>query len=730
MKKIWRKFLNKIISEDIDVQHKLLNIILCAIFIGGSFSFLVSIFIDINIWGELSVFLMLTVVTICLYISAWSRKPKLAAIIAISSANLLVFPLMYFSSGGLFSGMPIWFILGLIFTWLVLSGPICFIMYLLSGSVMILCMVFEYFNPDMVVKLTRLGMLLDVIQSLMSVSFMFGLIFKYETHLYESQKGHMLKQDEKQKAILEDLNKANQAKSDFLANMSHEIRTPINAVLGMDEMILRQELPDDVREYAEKIQSAGHSLLSIINDILDFSKIESGKMEIIPVEYEVTSLISDCYNMVSMRALDKGLKLKVVNVKNLPKTLLGDEVRIRQIITNLLTNAVKYTEKGEVILRFDCIPVDGKRIYLVVSVEDTGVGISQENQAMLFKSFQRIEEKKNRNIEGTGLGLTITKQLVDMMGGRIKVQSQLGVGSTFSVEIPQTIIDNSPIGDFSNNYHGVNHSTTYKERFYAPKAKILAVDDVKMNLDVLIGLLSKTRISIDTALGGKEAIEKLQNVKYDLVFLDHMMPEISGIEVLRHVKASGGVNIDTPMVVLTANAIIGAEQQYMEEGFDGYITKPVKSSELEDIVMKFVPEDKIIIVDSKENSDAESATEKTATKKSMKDILESVGIDMVLGLTYCAEDEELYTEMLKEFLSDDKRQSLNEFLAEDNYKDYIIKIHGLKSSALTIGARELSEEAKKLEFAGKDGDYEFIKNNHDVAMDMYEKVLEALKMLE
>jgi len=746
MKKFLRKIFNLILSEDLDVQHKLLNIILCATMVGGVFSFILSLFFNSNMESNVLVFIILVIVAVCIYLSVWKRKTTIAAMIFVSVANLFVFPILYFFSGGMRSGMPIWFVLGFILTWLVLHGALCFIVYGLDVAAMIICLITEYLHPEFIRPMTDKGAVMDIIQTAISVSLIFGVIFKYEAKLYEEQKKHMLEQDEEQKAILEDLKKANQAKSDFLANMSHEIRTPINAVLGMDEMILRENLPEAVRGYAENIQSAGQSLLSIINDILDFSKIESGKMEIIPVEYDLTSLISDCYNMVFMRAMDKGLKIRIVNTKNLPKTLLGDEVRVRQIIINLLTNAVKYTEKGEIVLRFNEIPLDNERIYLVASVEDTGVGISPENQRKLFDSFQRIEEKKNRNIEGTGLGLTITKQLIDMMRGRIKVQSEEGKGSTFTVEIPQGIIDATPIGDFSKNYQDLGKSASYQEKFTAPEVNILAVDDVKMNLEVFKGLLSKTKVSIDTALSGKDALIKLDEIKYDMIFLDHMMPEMNGIDVLNALKSSEGINLNTPVIVLTANAIIGAEEEYLDAGFDGYLTKPVKGEDLEEAIMRFAPKEKIIKTtymqgnympgsdelgnvnpgnDARNNDIQDNKEEVT-----MRDILESVGIDMETGLVYCAEDEDFYKEMLGEYAESDKREELGKFLAEGNIKDYIVGVHALKSTSLTIGATELSEEAKKLEFAGKGDELDYIKDNHERVMAMYGKVIDALKTIE
>ena len=387
--------------------------------------------------------------------------------------------------------------------------------------------------------------------------------------------------------------------------MSHEIRTPINAVLGMDEMIIRECQDKRILEYANDIDSAGHQLLSLVNDILDFSKIESGKMELHPVEYELFSIMNDCYNMIFMRAKRKELQFIIENDPDIPAFLYGDEVRIRQIIMNLLTNAVKYTKDGQVKLRFDHEKTDDENINLIISVKDTGIGISEENQKYLFDSFKRIDEKTNRNIEGTGLGLTITKKFTDMMGGEITVDSVLYEGSTFTVTIPQKIADKGTIGRFDERFKrkGEGSGQTEKaekeaekrEKFTAPRARILVVDDVKMNLNVVRLLLKNTEIQIDLASSGDECLKYTLMKSYDLILMDHMMPIMDGIEALHRVREQAeGLNTSTPVVALTANALVGAQEMYLEEGFVSYISKPVKSADLEECILKLLPEDKIV----------------------------------------------------------------------------------------------------------------------------------------
>lgn len=384
---------------------------------------------------------------------------------------------------------------------------------------------------------------------------------------------------------------ASMAKSNFLANMSHEIRTPINSILGMDEMLLRETLDERQRVYAKNIQSAGNSLLSIINDILDFSKIESGNMDIISVEYELENLLRDCYNMIYMRASEKGLEVRFHGDARIPKVLYGDEVRVRQIITNILNNAVKYTEQGYVELQVNYRETGTEKIELQIAVKDSGIGISPENKKYLFSSFKRLDEERNRHIEGTGLGLAITKQLLDQMDGAVWVESEVGKGSTFFIVLPQSVVSREPIGDFFShiqNYTAVKEE--YKEVFRAPDAKLLVVDDVRMNLQVVKGLLRDTKVQITLAESGEEALELVEKDTYDLILMDHMMPKMDGIETLKKIREGNHLNQQIPVVVLTANAIAGEKEKYLEAGFVDYLSKPVRGEELEKMVMKYLPQ--------------------------------------------------------------------------------------------------------------------------------------------
>lgn len=424
---------------------------------------------------------------------------------------------------------------------------------------------------------------------------------------------------------------ANRVKSDFLANMSHEIRTPINAIMGMNEMILREEENPEVYEYAASVHAAANTLLTIVNDILDFSKIESGKMEIIPTEYELGSLINDSYNMIAERLEKKGLKSEVLCEETLPRILRGDEVRIRQIFTNLLTNAVKYTETGKVTINVKGT-IEGDCLQLVLQVKDTGIGIKPENLDKLFHKFERLDTSRNYNIEGTGLGLSITHQLVELMHGSIQVQSVYGEGSCFTVTLPQTIVDRTPIGRI-NDYHAVA-MTGYRESFQAPQGRILIVDDVEMNLMVIRNLLKKTQLQIDTAMSGQQCLNMIRQKAYDVIFMDHMMPGMDGVQTLEQMKAMpDSLNKDTPVIMLTANALTGMREEYLKLGFRDYLAKPIQGNRLEKLLIKYLPSEKV----SMQKEETAQPKNQQAAAKSADDLIQILVVDDDTMSLYLAE---------------------------------------------------------------------------------------------
>lgn len=390
---------------------------------------------------------------------------------------------------------------------------------------------------------------------------------------------------------------ANRSKSDFLANMSHEIRTPINAVLGMDEMILRDCEDSQILEYAEDIKRAGGMLLSLINDILDFSKIESGKMDIIPVDYDLGILLNETVEMVRPRANEKSLELVMEISPDTPTHLNGDEVRIRQIITNILTNAIKYTNKGKVTLTVSGKQLSEEKTELYVSVKDTGIGIRKEDIGHLFESFTRVEESRNRNIEGTGLGLSITMRLLNLMGSRLEVDSTYGEGSDFYFYLEQQRKDDKVVGEDIKIYcqNAKGKKGELSNDFYIPDARLLVVDDNKVNLKVFKGLLKKNGMKIDTAMSGKECLELMKENHYHIVFLDHLMPDMDGVETLNQAKMlKNSKSQDAVMIVLTANAVAGAREKFLQEGFDDYLSKPISLPLLKEMILKYLPNELIM----------------------------------------------------------------------------------------------------------------------------------------
>ncbi len=390
-------------------------------------------------------------------------------------------------------------------------------------------------------------------------------------------------------------NQANEAKSLFLSTMSHDIRTPMNAIIGMNEMILRDSKDEEILMYSENIRAAGNTLLGIINDILDFSKIEAGKMEIIDVDYNFVSLLNDLVNMVQRKADEKGLAFKLEVDSNIPRILHGDEIRIKQVITNILSNAVKYTKEGSVLFSISSSKCEDEpdHVILHVKVKDTGIGIKKEELDRLFVAFERIEEKKNRNIEGTGLGMAIAQNFLNLMGSKIQVESEYGKGSEFSFDLKQKVVKWEPMGEFDAAYKNfLSEREKYRVQFVAPKAKILVVDDTEVNLKVFVSLLSKTKMQIDTADSGDACVALFKRNLYDVIFLDHMMPDKDGIETLQEMKACTDTpNQKTPVICLTANAISGMREVYINAGFDDYLTKPIDTGRLESMLLMYLPPD-------------------------------------------------------------------------------------------------------------------------------------------
>lgn len=515
---------------------------------------------------------------------------------------------------------------------------------------------------------------------------------------------------------------ASEAKGRFLANMSHEIRTPINSVLGLDTMILRESTEPKIREYAVDIGNAGQALLSLINDILDFSKIESGKMEIVPLEYSFSSLLHDVLSMISMKAQTKGLEIKLELDEHLPDRLFGDDVRIRQVLVNIMSNAVKYTEKGSVTFSVSG-EINDDRVLLHFSVRDTGIGIKKEDIEKLFAPFERIEEKRNRNIEGTGLGMSITIQLLRLMDSELQVASEYGKGSEFSFDIWQEIRSYDEVGDLQSRVAEQAEKYAYEASFIAPDAKVLVVDDNPMNRKVFVSLLKETQIQIDEAEGGKEALVLIEKQPYDIIFLDHMMPDPDGMEVRRQMLSwEDYPNRNTPVIALTANAITGAREMYLEAGFDDYLSKPIYPDKLEKMIGRLLPEEKKRPDENREKHASETPAETASTEE--LPMVEGVDWDYAL---FKLKKTELVKSVVKDFsllaefdlqeLSmnyEQIRKAFDDTEKEQACSQYRVKVHAMKTSAAMFGASAVSALAKVLEYAARDMDRDTIDAVHPV----------------
>ncbi len=501
---------------------------------------------------------------------------------------------------------------------------------------------------------------------------------------------------------------ANKAKTNFLANMSHEIRTPITAVLGMNELILRETKDSTIKQYSKDIEGAAKSLLSIINDILDITKIEVGKLSVISVEYDFGVVLKDVINMISFKAKVKGLEFGVLVDENIPKKMMGDDIRLRQILVNLLNNAVKYTHKGSVTLEITRRQSEEDEAKLFFQIKDTGIGIKEEDLQKLCQPFERIEEKRNRNIEGTGLGMSITKQLLGLLNSELKVESVYGEGSEFAFELTQEIVDDNPIGRLEDMAGPV--SKEYQPVYEAPEAHILFVDDNEMNRKVFIGLLKETKIQIDEAGNGRQCLEKVKQNAYDIIFMDHMMPELDGVETFQIMKDMGEFPCkDTPVVILTANALVGAKERYLQQGFRAFLEKPIDYEKLESLIWDLLDEDL--------KHQVSSVVASTESQK--EPVASNTELPMVEGLDWKYarihfKDEQVMLDTVKFFAEGVlyEGKELEQLFAgigtDYGIKEFCTKVHSMKNSAATIGIIPLAGMAKVLEDAARNAQMEVL----------------------
>ena len=636
---------------------------------------------------------------------------------------------LFFLDGGVRGGVPIFFILAVVLTPCFLEIGDALVMLVLEILAYTLNVIFAAYYPESVN--TAFIQPSDLVFPILTVTAALGVLCLFYTYSYRYQQSKLA-------VAISDANSANEAKSAFLNNMSHEIRTPMNSILGMNEMILREEDRPEIREYARVIQRSGRALLGIINDVLDFSKLQDKKMEIMPVRYDLSSLVNDLVNMAAEQAKKKSLTFTVNVDKAIPRILDGDEYHIRQVMMNILNNAIKYTERGGVTVTIGFEAIDNFSILLKCAVTDTGIGIKADDLEYIFTPFEHVETSRKFSADGSGLGLPIVKQLLQLMDSDLKVESVFHKGSTFSFDVKQGVIKWEPIGDYERAFSmaSSHQERKFMQSFQAPNAKVLVVDDADVNLLVFANLLKKTKIKIDTASSGLEMLQMVRMNHYNIIFLDHRMPGMDGIEAFHNMKKmTDGLNFNTPVVALTANAVLGARQLYIDEGFSDYISKPVDTVRLEQILLEYLPDDLIIrgddmIEDEKplENYTLNAEPEYEAEEEEEASPYKSIpGIDYDAAVTNCG-TEDTFVQALEIFYStlDKKANEIETYERDKDIKNYTVKVHALKSAARLVGALELSADAKYLEECGDKNDVHEIETKTPALLSKYRGYKEVL----
>lgn len=550
---------------------------------------LLGLFLGKNMFNRI---MLVSYIFLTVGIRIWSLKRRHIGAGSIWIAVLLVLfvSLNFFTSGGMYGGAPVWFVFCFAYISMVLSGKWRNILLTMCLFSVLVCHWAGFYHPHTVLEFTMQFAFYDLVTSVILVGVLICTMVLFQNAVFREESRISRQQRE-------EIEKLNQSEKRFFASMSHEIRTPINTIIGLNEMILREDVSDEVAENAKNIQGASKMLLTLINDILDLSKIESGRMDVVNVSYETGVMFSDIINMIWVKAKEKGLEFHLNIDSSIPSMLCGDEVRIKQILINLLNNSVKYTSQGAVTLSVRCERLEINKVRVYYTISDTGMGIRKESIPHLFDAFRRVDEQKNRYIEGTGLGLSIVKQLVTLMGGEITVNSVYTKGSDFLVTLDQEIVDGKALGQFTLESHGkAGERAQYKQSFTAPEAHLLIVDDNEMNLVVATKLLADTQVKIDTAGSGEECLKMTQAKHYDGILMDHLMPGMDGIECIHALrKQEGGLCQETPVIALTANAGSDSQLLYKKEGFSGYLAKPVSGMLLEAAVMSILPKELVVV---------------------------------------------------------------------------------------------------------------------------------------
>ena len=711
---------NKLFSDKNPPELVLFNSIVPMGILGGVIAVGISFSISSLLLQNLVCAIGIALLGLLFYLANWKGKIKLASICSIVLMSGIVFPIMFFTGGGHHSGMTSWFFLAVIFNFLIIKKTAFYIVLFMQSIIITICYLLSLHHPEFIRQIpTETEQVVDILQSLLLSSIVIGCVIKFQNRINQHALDAIKKANEDLRDSELKAENANRAKSDFLSNMSHEIRTPINAILGMNEMILRECKDKKILEYASAVQTSSNALLSLVNDVLDLSKIESGKLEIKEEEYKLQDLILNSYGMISERLEKKGLRGSIFCNANLPSGLVGDFSHLRQILVNFLTNACKYTEKGNVDF-FILGSVTGNEAKIIFSIKDTGIGIKEENRSKMFKKFERFDLQRNRNVEGTGLGLSISKQLCDLMGAKIEVKSEYGKGSEFIITVPQKIFDATPVGEISpKGKQKEKEIQIYHQSFEAPDVDVLAVDDVELNLIVFENLLKETKMKIDLVESGAAAIERASEKHYDIIFMDYMMPEMDGIQTLEKLRSLDTPNNKTPVIVLTADALAGVREKYIRAGFKDYISKPVDGNQLEKMLIRYLPQQKVFLKTGKEDI---PCGEKISRFKNMLP-----EFDYETALSYCDESEEFCIEIISEYCTNNHIDDLKNYFEECEWENYRQRLHSLKSTTRTVGLAALSEEFRMQEAAVKKCELDYARKNHKHLMDHYSMCITKMK---
>ena len=516
---------------------------------------------------------------------------------------------------------------------------------------------------------------------------------------------------------------ANAVKAEFLANMSHEVRTPINAMLGFNEMIMKETQESQTAEYAVNVKAAGTALISIINDIFDFTNMEASRLELSHSTYSTRELLQDMVTYADYNVGKKNLKLFTYIDENLPRELSGDAMRITQVLNNLISNAVKYTKKGFVAVTIKWEQITPDRGEMFVSVEDSGIGIRPEDMDKITEYFIRTDMKRNQHIQGLGLGLSIVTKILNLMNSTLQIKSEYEKGSEFSFRLMQDVVDPAPVGkvEWRHDFQFLLQESRGR-KFVAPDAKILSVDDNAVNLDLFCGILKDTKVKIDTAMNGEEALELIRKNKYHIIFLDHMMPVMDGMKTLEIIKEER-LCPETAVIALTANAVGGMEKRYLGAGFHAYMTKPIEGKRLKDMVRRFLPQ--VLVVDAKDDEPVSKMVEQKALE--WNKIAEKFPyLDVNIAKGFCSDDINFYLEVLESYVIHQQVEVLEKSYANKDLDAYLVQIHALKSTSKSIGAMHMSEHARALEIAAKEKDMDYIRKNHVCVMAEYKELLERV----